>query len=240
MPDPTLASPPGPSTPLSVRLVAVPVVVVGLLAGLWITGGLLAPTYWTSIGFGAGWFVLASVGLGKLTKTRPQLRRPVRGAFLATAAVVGGVFVVTSVRDDRVDERVVTGVPASRVAAAAKEPARAPAATNVERARGEFASLAHGAQGTARVVELPGGARRLTFTGFDVSAGPDLRVYLVAGDVQGDGDVRDFRDLGDLKGNVGNQQYVLPRDLDTERYATVVIWCRAFTVGFAKARLAPS
>jgi hypothetical protein len=44
-------------------------------------------------------------------------------------------------------------------------------------------------------------------------------------------------DLGALKGNKGNQQYALPRDLDLERFTTVVIWCRAFSVNFARAPL---
>jgi hypothetical protein len=38
-------------------------------------------------------------------------------------------------------------------------------------------------------------------------------------------------------GNKGTQQYSLPADLDVDRYSSVVIWCRAFTVGFAKAEL---
>ncbi len=30
----------------------------------------------------------------------------------------------------------------------------------------------------------------------------------------------------DQKGNIGDQQYTLPADLDLHRYRTVVIWCR--------------
>ena len=44
-----------------------------------------------------------------------------------------------------------------------------------------------------------------------------------------------FEDLGGLKGNKGMQQYDVPAGLD--RYATVVIWCRAFTIAFGKADL---
>jgi len=40
-----------------------------------------------------------------------------------------------------------------------------------------------------------------------------------------------------LKGNIGNQQYELPGDVTVSRYSTVVIWCRAFSVLFARAPL---
>ena len=78
----------------------------------------------------------------------------------------------------------------------------------------------------------------LTLTNFEVDNGPDLRVYLVAGPARDESGVDDFEDLGALKGNKGNQQYELPPQLDLERYSTVVIWCRAFSVNFARAPLA--
>ena len=78
---------------------------------------------------------------------------------------------------------------------------------------------------------------RLTLTGFEVDNGPDLRVHLVTGPATGEGDVDDVEDLGALKGNRGDQQYTVPRNLDTNRYDTAVIWCRAFSVNFAAAKL---
>ena len=77
----------------------------------------------------------------------------------------------------------------------------------------------------------------LTLTNFEVDNGPDLRVYLVAGPARDESEVDDFEDLGALKGNKGNQQYELPPQLDLARYSTVVIWCRAFSVNFARAPL---
>ena len=50
----------------------------------------------------------------------------------------------------------------------------------------------------------------------------------------------DFVDLGALKGNKGNQQYEIGADGGLDRFDTVVIWCRAFSVGFAAATLAAS
>ena len=89
-------------------------------------------------------------------------------------------------------------------------------------------------------MRLPSGKRRLTLTHFSTSAGPDLRVRIVIGEGNGDGGSNGARDLGALKGNKGNQQYKLPGDVDLTRYKTVVIWCRAFSAGFAKATLGPS
>jgi hypothetical protein len=51
------------------------------------------------------------------------------------------------------------------------------------------------------------------------------------------GELGDFEDLDALKGNVGDQQYTLPRGLDLGRHSTVVVWCRAFSVAFTSARL---
>jgi hypothetical protein len=67
-----------------------------------------------------------------------------------------------------------------------------------------------------------------------VNNGPDLRVYLVPGDGK---DTGTHVDLGGLKGNKGNQQYGVPGSADLGKYKTVVIWCRAFSVAFARAHL---
>jgi hypothetical protein len=58
--------------------------------------------------------------------------------------------------------------------------------------------------------------------------------------VRGDGDVGGAVDLGRLKGNIGNQQYAVPEGVDVAAGATVVIWCRAFSVNFAQADLRAS
>ena len=208
-------------------------VLVGLLAGLWIAAGLLAPTYLTSIIFGIAWFVVASVVLGKAVKRRPDLRWWVRGAFLGTAAACAAAFAWTSLRDKTVNEAVPVGVPASAVAA--KPAAEVARKQNVALAAGTFKVADEGsASGTATLVKRAGGDRVLTLTRFAVNNGPDLRVYLVPGDGK---DTGKHIDLGGLKGNKGNQKYDVPAGADTARYRTVVIWCRAFSVAFARARL---
>jgi hypothetical protein len=214
-------------------------VLVALLGGLWIASGLIAPTYLTSIIFGVVWFVVASVALGKAVKRRPDLKSWVRGTFLVTAVACGAAFAWTSLRDEKVNEKVVIGVPAERQTEAAtlakKKHAPAPR-MNVDVAAGEFEVADEGsAAGTATLVRKAEGGRVLTLTDFEVANGPDLRVYLVPGDGK---DTGDRIDLGGLKGNIGNQQYEVPDGADTPaKYRTVVIWCRSFSVAFARATL---
>lgn len=49
--------------------------------------------------------------------------------------------------------------------------------------------------------------------------------------------MREFRDLGPLKGSRGDQQYEIPRGVDLDRYRTVVFWCVPFSQALARARL---
>jgi len=194
-----------------------------LLAGLWIFAGVLAPGYYASFVLAAGWFVLAMFLLRPVRSRVRALDRPIRYTYLATAAVLVVVVSLTTFRDDTVDERAVSA-----------------GSGNEQLSSGQFVGVAHDASGTAAAVRVAGGETKLTLTDLDTDNGPDLRVYLVAGTVEGDSDVQDFQDLGALKGNKGTQQYTIPPDVDLDRYATVVIWCRAFTVAFAKAPLASS
>ena len=98
----------------------------------------------------------------------------------------------------------------------------------------EGADEFHTGTGTATLYELTDGRRILRFEGFEVTNGPDLRVYLTP-----DGtDVAAGVELGRLKGNVGNQNYDVPADLDVGLPLTVVIWCQPFRVLFASAELA--
>ena len=67
---------------------------------------------------------------------------------------------------------------------------------------------------------------------FDVANGPDL--YVGFGK---DGEYIKGSEIGKLKGNIGSQNYELPAGTDLADYNEVWIWCRAFSVGFAKAVL---
>jgi hypothetical protein len=57
-----------------------------------------------------------------------------------------------------------------------------------------------------------GDRRFLRFEGFETDNGPDLNVYLATGPP--DGSPGDFKDLGDLRGNIGDQNYEIPDDVD--------------------------
>ena len=91
----------------------------------------------------------------------------------------------------------------------------------------------HSADGTARVVKLAAGGRRLTLSdGFEIDPGPKVRVYL-ATDESG----TTYKDLGELKGSRGDQQYEIPASVSLTRYDTVVFWCVPFSVSLATAQL---
>ena len=107
-------------------------------------------------------------------------------------------------------------------------------------ASGQFHSNAHETRGTASIYRLPDGSRVLRLTGFETSNGPDVQVYLVAStDVTDDATVKQvgFVNVGALKGNIGDQNYTIPADLDLAKFRSVTIWCRRFSVNFGTAPL---
>jgi hypothetical protein len=105
---------------------------------------------------------------------------------------------------------------------------------------GHFYSILHPTSGIATIYRVGDKARVLRFTNFSTSNGPDVHVYMVAAD-----DAKDvatvenagFIDLGVIKGNVGDQNYVLADDLDLAKYRAVSIWCKRFSVNFGAAAL---
>jgi hypothetical protein len=105
-------------------------------------------------------------------------------------------------------------------------------------ARGNFTPLAHPVRGRASLLEVSGDVY-LRLDDFEVENGPDLRVYLSRAPAKAGVEalVRDFVDLGALKGNVGDQNYRVPQTVDASGYRSAVIWCRRFSVGFAVATL---
>jgi hypothetical protein len=215
------------------RLAAALAVVVITLAGIWISGGLITNDFGLAMALTAVWMGVAAAGCLFVAWRRPGLRVPVLGAYLLTAVVVGIYLGRSTILDDEVNERVVRVSPP----VAAGEAPASDRPRNVLLARGGFEPVAHSVTGTATAIRRAGGGNVLTLTGFEVDNGPDLRVYLVAGPARDESEVEDFEDLGALKGNKGDQQYDIPRGLDLGRYSTVVIWCRAFSVNFARAPL---
>ena len=106
--------------------------------------------------------------------------------------------------------------------------------------QGMFHSAAHETRGTAAVYELAGGKRVLRLTGFETSNGPDVHVFLgKAADASDNDTVKDagYVDLGSLKGNIGDQNYDIPADVNPSEYKSVTIWCNRFNVNFGTAPL---
>lgn len=90
----------------------------------------------------------------------------------------------------------------------------------------------HNVDGIAKILTLVDGSKILRLENFKSTNGPDLHVYLST-----DKMASNFMDLGRLKGNIGNQNYQVPVDIDLSKYNNVLIWCKAFSVLFGNAQL---
>jgi hypothetical protein len=108
----------------------------------------------------------------------------------------------------------------------------------VEHKKGEFVDVdfIHKGEGRA-ILSKSDVSKVLRFEDFKVTNGPDLYVWLAknpnpTSDISSLGD---YIDLGRLKGNVGNQNYMITPNIDG--YDTVVIWCKQFSQLFSYANL---
>jgi hypothetical protein len=171
-------------------------------------------------------------------------RRLVGLVALVGAAVA--VFVLAYFEPHKlfIDDRVSEALPSAAGAPpSATESPSSTATTKTPAVRtlsqGAFRSYEHATSGRARVIALADGKRYVRFEDFATSNGPALKVYLSATPASGPGDGFDdrFVDLGDLKGNVGSQNYAIPTDVRLDRYRSVVVWCKRFSVPFAAAPL---
>ena len=98
----------------------------------------------------------------------------------------------------------------------------------------------HQGEGSATIYKLPDGSYVLRFEDFKVTNGPDLRVILASHpNPQSRGNVHsgEYVELGKLKGNIGNQNYIFPEGLSPDDYGSVVIYCKPFQVLFSVAPL---
>jgi hypothetical protein len=174
-------------------------------------------------------------------------------AVLASAVLAAGLLLFEPWRlwtSSTVVEEL-PGAPASSAPATAGAPApetpstaRSAAAVPIVLRSGRLISHEHTTSGRALVLQLPDGSRVLRLEGLDTSDGPDLRVWLTDAPVlEGpDGwhvfDDGRYLDLGELKANRGDHNYVIPPGTDLDQYSSVSIWCRRFTVSFGAAALA--
>ena len=180
----------------------------------------------------------------------------VLGVLIAVAVVIGllvfepwKLFV-----DQRVNEALPTasssGQPASAAPGGNATPTTpgtggnpAPMAAPTVVATGNFVSQEHETKGTATILRLADGQRILRLTDFETSNGPDLQVWLTDQPVQTDNegwflfDDGQHTSLGGLKGNIGDQNYPIPADVNLADYRSVSIWCDRFSVSFGAAEL---
>lgn len=155
------------------------------------------------------------------------------------ALIIGGIVlllaggVVTWNANKAVDEE-----KQARVEQSAKPIASADLAKAETVSSGTFIELdaVHRGSGTARVIKT--GDRAVLELGddFTVNNGPDLFVYMSPNsNAAKENNLGDFVSLGPIKAETGKQTYQLPDDY--ERFKSVVIWCRAFTIPFTGANL---
>jgi hypothetical protein len=176
-------------------------------------------------------------------------------ALVVSAAVVGALvfqpwllFIDVRVDDDIPDATVATSpAPTASMAPADAEtpaPAPEPPAGPVDLLTGTFVSHEHPTTGSVRVIEHPDGSRQLAIEGLETTNGPDVHVWLSAGPVLEGFDGwftaggYAYVDLGPIKGNLGDQLYDIPADVDLAGYPTVDLWCVQFSVSFGAAALA--
>jgi hypothetical protein len=90
----------------------------------------------------------------------------------------------------------------------------------------------HTGSGVVNIIEI-GGKQYVRFEeNFQVNNGPDLFVGFGK-----DGTYVKGSEVGALKGTIGSQNYELPSGFDASAYNEVWVWCRAFSVPFARAVL---
>ncbi len=167
-----------------------------------------------------------------------------RRSILIGAAIVAGTALWYLFRPEAlvINKTVSESFPAAEHAMSSmtKAPSAMAAHEPVKVVSGRFHSNAHKTDGLATIYRFSDGRRVLRLTEFATSNGPDVRVYLVAaGDAQDEAAANQTGvvDLGALKGNIGDQNYDVPVDLDLTKYRAVSIWCRRFSVNFGAAPL---
>ncbi len=151
-----------------------------------------------------------------LTKASPEMREVIEKAMAGD----------TSAMEAMLEESANAGPPSEPIALAS----------------GSFrdADSFHQGSGTATIYLLPDGSHLLRLEDFEVTNGPDLRVLLAQpGDpmsrdeLQGGG----YTHLAKLKGNIGNQNYEIPADINLDEQNSVIIYCMPFHVIFSVAPL---
>ncbi len=108
---------------------------------------------------------------------------------------------------------------------------------------GQFHTNVHHTVGSATIYRVGSEKLVLRLTNFETSNGPDVQIYLVASNDVTDNETvtrAGFINLGPMKGNIGDQNYDVPADVDLTKYRAVTVWCRRFSMNFGTAPLVPA
>jgi hypothetical protein len=127
----------------------------------------------------------------------------------------------------------------SAPAATAASPDQAEA-VQVKTGRLRDADRFHKGSGIGIVYRSPDGSHLLRLEDLQVTNGPALHVLLSPhSDPMSREDLTSagYVDLGPLKGNIGNQNYPIPDDVDVAAQGSVIIYCMPFHVIFSVAPL---
>ncbi len=139
--------------------------------------------------------------------------------------------IATAMPDKMMDEPMPT---------AASQPTATVPAAPVLLSEGDFYGVDdfHQGSGEAIIYQISDGSYFLRLENFEVTNGPQLHVILGVDDNPYNHDtLGDYLDLGQLKGNIGDQNYVIPTGTDLSAYGSVVIYCVPFRAIFAIAPL---
>jgi hypothetical protein len=155
-----------------------------------------------------------------------------RVAFAVAVAGLAGAWYAFRPEKLFTSEKVNETFPAAAASAASPAP--------VALRAGNFHGVAHESQGTATIFQLPDGKRVVRLANFKTSNGPQLHLYLTSAADATDSDTiekAEILDLGDLKGNEGDQNYDIPAGADLNKFKSATVWCARFGVNFATAPL---
>lgn len=98
---------------------------------------------------------------------------------------------------------------------------------------------AHRGSGLLKILKTTDGRTFVRLENLEIVPGPNLFVYLARDeDPLFPEDVSAaFMSLGELRGRTGDQNYLVPAEIDLSNWGSVVIWCDTFQVQFAVATI---
>jgi len=107
-------------------------------------------------------------------------------------------------------------------------------------ARGRFYPVEKRGRGTAVVHELPNGRLALRLENFSTAANTDLFIWLSRSrrpQTTAQALRSDHAEVAVLKSTIGDQNYLLPKDVDADSIRSIVIWCEPVRIAYTAASL---